>query len=182
MPRPRRSNIGRRSRHTSAVSRNRRTQSEEQRTPQNELQQLQRTRSVEQINQIRPVARRRQRIERRTAFEMEGAAFDYNFDSDYIQFGCIGAMDVRCTHCNALKFDGETPGMCCGGGKVKLPDFESPPEPLRSLIFGTSATSKHFLSHIRKYNAAFQMTSFGATKIVRDNFMPTFKVICKWLF
>lgn len=86
MPRPRRSNIGRRSRHTSAVSRNRRTQSEEQRTPQNELQQLQRTTSVEQINQIRPVARRRQRIARRTAFEMEGAAFDYHFDSDYIQF------------------------------------------------------------------------------------------------
>ncbi|XP_067646742.1 uncharacterized protein [Eurosta solidaginis] len=36
--------------------------------------------------------------------------------------------------------------------------------------------SKHFLSHIQEYNAAFQMTSFGATKIVRDNFMPTFKI------
>lgn len=108
---------------------------------------------------------------------MERAAFSYNSHTDYTEYSLIGAMDVRCSHCNALKFVGETPGMCCSDGKVKLPVFESPPEPLRSLIFGTSETSKHFLTNIRKYNAAFQMTSFGATKIVRDNFMPTFKVI-----
>lgn len=86
-------------------------------------------------------------------------------------------MTVRCPHCDAAKFQGETPGMCCANGKVRLPAFESPPDPLHSFIFGTSQTSKHFLSHIQEYNAAFQMTSFGATKIVRDNFMPTFKVI-----
>lgn len=86
-------------------------------------------------------------------------------------------MTVRCQYCDAAKFPGETAGMCCANGKVKLPAFESPPDPLHSLIFGTSRTSKHFMSHIQEYNAAFQMTSFGAKKIVRDNFMPTFKVI-----
>lgn len=43
-------------------------------------------------------------------------------------------------------------------------------------IIGTTADSKHFLSKIRKYNSCFQMTSFGATKVVRNNFMPTFRV------
>lgn len=85
-------------------------------------------------------------------------------------------MDAICPHCDAANFPGETPGMCCANGKVKLPALETPPEPLYLFIFGTSQTSKHFLNHIQQYNSAFQMTSFGATKIVRDNFMPTFKV------
>lgn len=85
---------------------------------------------------------------------MTRAAFNYNSQIDY----------------------GETPGMCCANGKVRLPALETPPEPLYSLIFGTSQKSKQFLSHIQQYNSAFQMTSFGATKIIRDNFMPTFKI------
>jgi hypothetical protein len=48
------------------------------------------------------------------------------------------------------------------------------------LIFGTSPTSKHFLSHIQEYNTPFQMTSFGAMKVIRDSFMPTFKVIISY--
>jgi hypothetical protein len=57
-----------------------------------------------------------------------------------------------------------------------------PPEPLRSLVSGTENDSTHFLTNIQKYNSCFQMTSFGATHVVRDNFMPTFKVIAKPLF
>ncbi|XP_043645231.1 uncharacterized protein LOC122614676 [Drosophila teissieri] len=101
------------------------------------------------------------------------AAFNYDSAIEMRWLKC-GEMTVRCAHCGAAKFPNETDGMCCANGKVKLPTFESPPDPL--LILGMVSTSTHFLSHIQEYNASFQMTSFGATKIVRDNFMPTFKI------
>lgn len=67
--------------------------------------------------------------------------------------------------------------MCCSSGKVKLPALEPPPEPLESLMSGTTPRSKHFLENIRKYNSCFQMTSFGANNAVCEpGFMPTFKV------
>ncbi|XP_039968602.1 uncharacterized protein LOC120780379 [Bactrocera tryoni] len=104
------------------------------------------------------------------------AAFDYDPSIDYNVHGYIGMMDVICPHCEAAKFSGETAGMCCVNGKVKLPEFEPPPEPLQSLIFETSPESKHFLNHIQENNSSYQITSFGATKIIRDQFMPTFKI------
>ncbi|KIH55919.1 hypothetical protein ANCDUO_13913 [Ancylostoma duodenale] len=86
-------------------------------------------------------------------------------------------MDVICPHCQARKFRGEPAGMCCSGGKVKLPPLNPPPEPLHSNMSGTTAESKHFLQNIRKYNSCFQMTSFGTTATVQEpGFMPTFKV------
>lgn len=180
MPRAARANIGRRTRRTNNRTLQRRSQSEEQRSAQNQLQRdaRSRTRSADLIpNQRNPASRRSTRLPRRAVQDMEYAAFNYDCEIDYSAHGCIGRMTVRCPHCNAAKFPGETAGMCCANGKVKLPAFESPPDPLHSLIFGMSPTSKHFLSHIQEYNRAFQMTSFGATKIIRDNFMPTFKVI-----
>ncbi|GBL98316.1 hypothetical protein AVEN_174103-1 [Araneus ventricosus] len=88
----------------------------------------------------------------------------------------IGKTDIVCVHCSAKKFKGESPGMCCSNGKVKLTPLRSPPDPLKTYMSGTSSGSKHFLKYIRKYNACFQMTSFGATTIVEEGFMPTFKV------
>ena len=106
------------------------------------------------------------------------AAFHYDADYDYSlhRSVVIGKMDKLCEFCRALKFKYETPGMCCAGGKVKLPELHLPPEPLSTLVSGDTSQSKHFLANIRKYNSCFQMTSFGATEIVRDNYMPTFKV------
>ncbi|GFW34180.1 helitron_like_N domain-containing protein [Trichonephila clavipes] len=66
--------------------------------------------------------------------------------------------------------------MCCASGKVKLPELHSPPEPLSTFLSGVTRVSKHFLENIRKYNSCFKMTSFGATNIVRENYMPTFRV------
>ncbi|GFT79695.1 putative DNA helicase [Trichonephila clavipes] len=66
--------------------------------------------------------------------------------------------------------------MCCASGKVKLPELHSPPEPLSTFLSGVTRVSKHFLENIRKYNSCFQMASFGATNIVRENYMPTFRV------
>ncbi|XP_065370861.1 uncharacterized protein LOC135963004 [Calliphora vicina] len=82
-------------------------------------------------------------------------AFNYRTDMDYANdiLVAIGPMNVVCQY-------------------YMLP----PPEPLKSLISGTSEDSRNFLSNIRKYNSCFQMTSFGATKVVRDNYMPTFRV------
>ncbi|XP_050339716.1 uncharacterized protein LOC126766058 [Bactrocera neohumeralis] len=170
MPRARRANIGRRTRHNTNRLETRRSQTEEMRAPENVLRQQ------TQHNPL-PSQARIARIPRRLANEMEFSAFNYNFRNDYARHANIGQMSVRCEYCDAAKFLGETAGMCCANGKVKLPPFETPPDPLRTLIMGTSPQSKHFLAHIQEYNAVFQMTSFGASNIVRDNFMPTFKVI-----
>ena len=86
-------------------------------------------------------------------------------------------MNKVCSYCDALKWPEEAKGMCCSGGKVRLPALRSPPEPLESLMSGTTPTSKHFLDYMRRYNSCFQMTSFGTTKEVSETgFMPTFKI------
>jgi hypothetical protein len=109
---------------------------------------------------------------------MNRAAFNYdpkeNFaDHDLIN---IGRMSIVCKHCQALKWEGETDGMCCSNGKVKLPELSFPIEPLKSLLLGDSANAKHFKENLRKYNSSFQMTSFGATEIREPGYMPTFKI------
>ncbi|XP_039282934.1 uncharacterized protein LOC120351055 [Nilaparvata lugens] len=109
--------------------------------------------------------------------EYNRLAFRYNPAIDYSssQHVVIGQMSHVCSYCQALKFNNETKGMCCAGGKIKLPQLDAPPEPLKTLLTGSTAESKHFLSNIRKYNSCFQMTSFGA-EIVTAQFMPTFKI------
>jgi len=89
----------------------------------------------------------------------------------------IGSMTERCRFCDALKWKKEPPGICCSNGKVKLEKLPDIPEPLYGLLTGTDSRSKDFLAHIRKYNSAFQMTSFGADIVKEGNFMPTFKVL-----
>lgn len=59
----------------------------------------------------------------------------------------------------------------------RLPVLDDPPEVLSYYLSGNTTESKHFLEGIRKYNACFQMTSFGASKVIQDQgFWPTFKV------
>jgi len=79
-------------------------------------------------------------------------------------------------YCKALKFNGETMGMCGASRKVKLPLLSAPPEPLKTLFTGTRSESKRFSSQIKKCNSCFQMMSFGAQIEYPDQFMPTFKV------
>lgn len=116
-------------------------------------------------------------IRRARVAEYERAAFQYDPNLDYDEASYIGRMNVICRYCKAFKFRGETPGMCCASGKVKLPPLPPPPQALNELLSGNNNRSKHFLKNISRYNSCFQMTSFGATTIVQDNFMPTFKVI-----
>ncbi|CAH3998702.1 unnamed protein product [Pieris brassicae] len=77
------------------------------------------------------------RSARRNGLEMEStdlnrAAFLYDCTIDYSlhRLVCIGPMDVVCQHCGELKFAGETSGLCCLSGKVKLSLLVPPPEPL----------------------------------------------------
>ena len=143
------------------VAQSRASESEEQRTVRVEAERLRATRS------------------RRTVHvDLNLGAFQYNVNYDYSLHPSvdIGKMDKVCGHCGARKFNNETPGMCCANGKVRLPTLHPPPEPLLSLLSGNSADSKHFLQNIRKYNSAFQMTSFGADKVFQDQYMPTFKI------
>ena len=72
----------------------------------------------------------------------------------------IGGMTFICK-CGAKKFHGETVSICCSGGKVILELFPKLPDFLHHLFSSDDADNKHFLQHIRKYNAAFAMTSFS---------------------
>jgi hypothetical protein len=53
---------------------------------------------------------------------LQKAAFNYDPQTHYDQHPVvkIGNMDTVCPFCRALKWKGETPGMCCSSGKVKL--------------------------------------------------------------
>ena len=87
-------------------------------------------------------------------------------------------MTTICRYCNALKFKRETAGLCCASGKVKLDPLLTPPS-TRTIVFinfWDISNVEALLSHTQNCNSTFEMTSFGATKIIRDNFMPTFKV------
>ncbi|KAL4083698.1 hypothetical protein QTP88_029014 [Uroleucon formosanum] len=94
----------------------------------------------------------------------------------------IAAMDKECPHCHALKFKNEPDGMCCASGKVQLPEIETPTEPLNGLLIVTDLDFDVFLKSIRTFNSCFQMTSFGATEIVRNTnangqqYNSTFKI------
>jgi len=56
-------------------------------------------------------------------------AFNYRVDYDYSMHPniIIGQMNKICLYCRALKFQKESPGMCCSNGKVNLPALEDPP-------------------------------------------------------
>ena len=66
--------------------------------------------------------------------------------------------------------------MCCSNQKVSLDFFPPLPEYLAHLYEPDRPGSQHFLSNIRKYNCAFQMTSFGCTEVHLPGWNPTFHV------
>ena len=66
---------------------------------------------------------------------------DYSLNRD-VQ---IGTMFDMCPYFKAFKFNGETMGMCCASGKVKLPQLGTPTEPLNTLLTGNTSESNRFL-------------------------------------
>jgi hypothetical protein len=137
------------------------------------------------VNRRRANDQQRQQVDRSfTSDSFLRLAFEYEPDIQYYAHSkvVIGTMDKECPHCNALKFKNETAGMCCASGKVQLPAIETPPEPLNGLLIGTDPDSNLFLKSTRTFNSCFQMTSFGATEIVKNSavngqqFNSTFKI------
>lgn len=168
MPPIRRSNLGRRTRNATNQANYRSNRTAQERDDENERERI-------RISQTRE-ARARHSTNNRAS--LNRAAFSYDVSIDYSNYQCvvIGSMNSVCSHCKALKYKNEANGLCCANGKVKLIPLDPPPEPLYSLVSGIGTDSIHFLTHIQQYNNCFQMTSFGATNVVRENFMPTFKV------
>uniref|UniRef100_A0A1I8NL57 Helitron helicase-like domain-containing protein n=1 Tax=Musca domestica TaxID=7370 RepID=A0A1I8NL57_MUSDO len=202
MPRIRRISQGRRTRNATSQLNFCSNQSAEQINEQNviernRLSQIRATRTTEQreyaneedmdrircnrsVISTRVVVNSNVRARRQinVALNTHRAAFHYNRTIDYSadQSVAIVPISVLCPHCNALRYKNETPGMCCASGKVKLTPLTPPPDALNSLLSGSGRDSKHFLAHIQKYNNCFQMTSFGATNVIRDIFMTIFKI------
>ncbi|CAG5055559.1 unnamed protein product [Parnassius apollo] len=161
MPRGRRANISRRTRHAS----------QQQVYSQNI--------SEERQNIIRENARLRQRVStRRSLASYNRLAFQYDPTANYsddVNLD-IGPMTTICRYCNALKFKRETAGLCCASGKVKLDPLLTPPQPLKPLFDRSDPDSSHFLQHILEYSNCFRMTSFGSNIIREGGFMPTCKI------
>lgn len=85
MPPTRRSTIGRRTRNSTYRFNQRRAQSVEEHSQQNQVQQLRNARRHRSVdpNPLNPASRRTTRLSRRTVQEMEYAAFAYNSENDY---------------------------------------------------------------------------------------------------
>ena len=87
----------------------------------------------------------------------------------------VSGLSVECTHCGALKFEGETEFFCYMKSNVQLKSFPQPQPLLQHLHEGVDSDGKHFLADIRRYNNAFQMTSFGCNEV-------TMLVLVAWSF
>ena len=85
-------------------------------------------------------------------------------------------LSLQCSNCGALKFEKETDSLCCSKGKVQLDVFPQPQPFLQHLYEGVDSNGKHFLANIRKYNSAFQMTSFGCNEVSMAGFNPSFRI------
>ena len=70
----------------------------------------------------------------------------------------------------------KTESLCCSKGNVQLDAFLQPPVFLQHLYEDVDSNGKHFLTNIRKYNCAFQMTSFGCSEITMAGFNPSFRI------
>lgn len=82
-------------------------------------------------------------------------------------------MNIKCTYCGAYKFAHESSDICCGKGSRQVELLQPPPTYLRKLLDSNSNQAIEFQNHIRKYNMAFQLTSFGVPK---KEMRPTFRI------
>ncbi|CAH1439013.1 unnamed protein product [Lactuca virosa] len=87
---------------------------------------------------------------------------------DYIDHG---DQNVVCQICNAKLWTTESIrgkdkqntsfSLCCGYGKVELPDSKEAPPTYLNLFRSTDSKSKYFINNIRRYNSMFSFTSMG---------------------
>lgn len=107
---------------------------------------------------------------------LKKSAFRYDLNVNYKGATYLGSMIKICQYCHAVRFSFEAPGMCCQNGRVNLPPLALPPFPVKALLDYSHPSSVEFHNHIKAYNAAFQMTSFGAKEERFERFPSTFKI------
>lgn len=166
---PKRSNIGRLTRQAIRVKRNRSDETDEQRAQRNRAnrQRIARSRALatyedrqssnmeqrirmRQKRAVQDQSRKKlaqQNLNVRTRRQMGNHEINDNLHTSV----AIGSMNKVCAYCKALKSNIETPG--CANGKVKLPASNSPPEPLRSMVSGTTPQSELFLTNNQNDNS-----------------------------
>ena len=113
---------------------------------------------------------RRQQV--RASRQANFRALNYQ-PENFVNNTSVGLLNKKCSNCGALKFSKESEGFC---GNVNLDLFPQPPPFLQRLYEGIGSDSNHFLSNIRKYNCAFQMTSFGCNEVTMAGFNPSFRI------
>nr|KAJ0188926.1 hypothetical protein LSAT_V11C900458960 [Lactuca sativa] len=83
-----------------------------------------------------------------------------------------GDQSFVCTSCHAKLWQNEALkgnkdgnktsfSMCCGNGKVELPELKEAPEDYQNLYRSVHPKGKHFLNNIRLFNSMFSFTSMG---------------------
>ncbi|RPA99986.1 hypothetical protein L873DRAFT_1789214 [Choiromyces venosus 120613-1] len=83
----------------------------------------------------------------------------------------LGTMNIVCVHCHAKHWKAEPSRRrqahgysfesCCKHGDVVLEKLKQLPEPLNSLMDGTTLQSKNFLKDVRRWNGLFAFTSIS---------------------
>ncbi|CAI6347076.1 unnamed protein product [Macrosiphum euphorbiae] len=63
-----------------------------------------------------------------------------------------------------MKFKGESAGICCSNGTVRIPNIDEPPESMETLLESSTSISEYFLEN------------FGVVETIVENDMPTFKI------
>jgi len=86
---------------------------------------------------------------------------------------------TNCNHCDAKRFEHESPGFCCRSGKVELNDPNVPDELMR-LWSSNDADARHFHNSIRFFNGHFSFTSLycrldSATASMKNSGIYTFR-------
>ena len=87
----------------------------------------------------------------------------------------LGSMFVQCALCKAKRLEFE-PASPAAAMKGSSDPFGTPPEPPKTLYFGQTFQSKHFLQHTRNYNCAFSMNSFGYQEIRESGWNLNYKI------
>ncbi|CAH1417943.1 unnamed protein product [Lactuca virosa] len=93
-----------------------------------------------------------------------------------------GDQNVVCQTCHAKLWRNESIrgkekgntnySLCCGYGKVQIPDLKKAPPSYERMFRNGDSKSKHFMKNIRRYNSMFSFTSMGGkidTSINRGN-------------
>ena len=101
----------------------------------------------------------------------------------FVPSHCLSPPDALCPFCGARMFkalkrsnsSNANPvfGLCCNGGKIRLPRMLPTPTPLADLLLN----NRQFANSVKLYNGVFSMTFIGANDVTpRGNGPPTYVI------